>query len=300
MFLVKPKVELLAISGISTLPYEYNNPNPLIEYAGRTCYKSENKISDESTEIFIHNIELNAHYSVMEHSWEYKYYETFNVPIYPYLNYMSIDKGVVVAGNKRAFKECCFDQIKTSPLSFSDFYSEVFKQQAWNMLSASVKYICDRGVTHELVRHRPVSYSQESTRYCNYSKNKFNNELTFVIPPWLNVIKEGQYSNIVSAYKINEDIPKAGSVWMRHLFNVEETYMKLVTEHNWAAQEARSVLPNCLKTEIVVTTDLNQWKHMFSLRTSENPKAHVQIQEIMNPTKSEFMYVLPHEIFEGI
>lgn len=124
--------------------------------------------------------------------------------------------------------------------------------------NASLLFICDRGVTHELVRHRLVAYCQESTRYCNYSKDKFNNQLTFIEPP---------------------DLDKNSKIiWNFCCEYAEESYLKLI-EAGVSPQIARSVLPNSLKTEIVATANMREWRHIFKLRTSEF--SHPQIKEVM-------------------
>ena len=135
---------------------------------------------------------------------------------------------------------------------------------------ATVVITCDRGVTHEIVRHRIGSYSQESTRYCNYSKEKFGQEIT-VIEPYFFVGK-GTYLD-----------------WEDSCANSEILYMQLL-EDGATAQEARSVLPNSLKTEIVVTFNMREWRHFFKLRCSA--KAHPQIRQIAIPLLLEFQKCL--------
>ena len=144
--------------------------------------------------------------------------------------------------------------------------------------SISVRVICDRGVTHEIVRHRIASYSQESTRYCNYSKDKFDGELTFIKPCFWDEDDEN--------YRL----------WKEAMKQVEQTYMKLIL-CGASAQEARSVLPNSLKTEIVVTMNLREWRHFFRLRTSD--KAHPQMREIAKPILNEFSRLIP-VVFDDI
>lgn len=136
----------------------------------------------------------------------------------------------------------------------------------------TVRIICDRGVTHEIVRHRIASYSQESTRYCNYSKDKFDGELTFIKPCYWNEESEN--------YRL----------WEESMKQVEQTYMKMIFS-GATPQEARSVLPNSLKTEIVVSMNLREWRHFFCLRTSE--KAHPQMREIAIPILNEFRRLIP-------
>jgi thymidylate synthase (FAD) len=142
----------------------------------------------------------------------------------------------------------------------------------------TVKIICDRGVSHEIVRHRIASYSQESTRYCNYSKDKFGSELTFIKPIfWAETSEE---------YKI----------WSEEMKKAEDSYLKLISL-NASPEQARSVLPNSLKTEIVVTMNLREWRHFFKLRTSK--RAHPQMREISIPLLNKMKELLP-SIFEDI
>lgn len=177
-----------------------------IEKAGRTAYKSEDKITDESASHFIQMLINKKHLSVLEHAF------------------------------------------------------------------ITVRIICDRGVSHEIVRHRLASYTQESTRYCNYSKGKFGSEITVIAPCFWDENDE--------KYKL----------WIKAMTLVEETYNKLILL-GASAQEARSVLPNSLKTEIVVTMNLREWLHFFELRTTK--AAHPQMREIAIPLLKEFKKKLP-------
>ncbi len=142
----------------------------------------------------------------------------------------------------------------------------------------SVKIICDRGVTHEIVRHRIASYSQESTRYCNYTKDKFGNELTFIKPLFWD---EGD-----TCY----------TLWKEQMASIEKGYFALI-EAGATPEEARSVLPNSLKTEIVVTMNMREWRHFFRLRGSK--AAHPQIREIVRLLLPKFRELLP-DLFEDI
>lgn len=136
----------------------------------------------------------------------------------------------------------------------------------------TVRIICDRGVSHELVRHRIASYSQESTRYCNYSLDKHQNELTFIRP-----------------FFWNDDSEKF-HIWEDAMQIAEQSYLALIAK-GASPQEARSVLPNSLKTEIVVTMNIREWRHFFRLRTST--AAHPQMQEIAVPMLEQFKKVIP-------
>jgi thymidylate synthase (FAD) len=137
----------------------------------------------------------------------------------------------------------------------------------------TVKFICDRGVSHELVRHRIASFSQESTRYCNYSKGKFGNELTVIKP----------------CFWEENTIPY--TIWRDSIERIEQGYLSLV-EAGATAQQARSILPNSLKTEVVVTANPREWRHIFKMRTSK--AAHPQMQEITIPLLHEFQQKWPY------
>ena len=126
----------------------------------------------------------------------------------------------------------------------------------------TVKFTVDRGVSHEIVRHRLASYSQESTRYCNYSHGKFGGELTFIRPCFFDEDSE--------AYKL----------WLIAMQKIENYYIGLLNR-GATPQEARSVLPNSLKTELIMTANLREWRHFLELRTS--PAAHPQIREVAIP-----------------
>lgn len=123
----------------------------------------------------------------------------------------------------------------------------------------TVTIVCDRGISHEIVRHRIASFSQESTRYCNYANDKFGNELTFIKPCFWDE-NELKYQ-----------------LWKDQMQQIENTYNALI-KNNATPQEARSVLPNSLKTEIVVTMNIREWRHFFKLRTAKT--AHPQMREI--------------------
>ena len=134
----------------------------------------------------------------------------------------------------------------------------------------SCRFICDRGVTHEIVRHRLFSYAQESTRYCDYRGG-----VAIIIPPWLN-LREGEYK-ILADFKEQVNLMSPTGYWLQHKFCCESSYVHL-RNSGWSPQKARSELPNALKTEIVITGNLRQWIHFFKLRTTEG--AHPQMQEI--------------------
>ena len=205
MKIIKPSFEILT-------PIDKASIYKQIESIARTCYKSEDKITDESAPKMVKGLLKRNHLAMIEHA------------------------------------------------------------------HVSVKFICDRGVSHEIVRHRIASYAQESTRYCNYSQGKFGNEITVIKPLFFD---EGTPEYII---------------WEESCMQAEKAYNELI-EMGRSPQEARSVLPNSLKTEIVVTMNLREWIHFFNLRalgTTGSP--HPQMKEIAMMVLEEFSNQIP-EIF---
>ena len=150
-------------------------------------------------------------------------------------------------------------------------------------VDVTVKFTTDRAIANELVRHRLASYAQESTRYCNYSKDKFGGELTFVIPSWLN-IPEGDYSywdgDWVDMNKLKIQLPadeKATSSWLSAMNHADTTY-RILTNKGWTAEKARTVLPLSTKTEINMKANLREWRHFFKLRCHHT--AHPDIRAL--------------------
>ena len=214
MKLIKPSYQILS---------EIDKEKILInvERAGRTCYKSEDKITSGSAEKFVEMIISRGHESVLEHE------------------------------------------------------------------KLSILFVCDRGVSHELVRHRIASFSQESTRYCNYSKDKYDNQLTFIVPCWFTERDMGDLQHTASDTYLT---------WYDHMLESAKNY-RLLINYGWTPQQARSVLPNSLKTEIVVTANLREWRLILKQRTSK--AAHPQMRELMIPLLNELKNLLP-VIFKDI
>lgn len=162
----------------------------------------------------------------------------------------------------------------------------------------TVKFITDIGVAREFFRHRAFSMAQESTRYCNYSKDKFNNELTFIIPPWLN-LPEGQYIYWDNDWcdmnkmriQIGENNHDDINTFLWSLNNAQNDYNSLINK-DWKPQQARCVLPLNLKSEAIMTGFASDWKHFFKLRTSfiaATGAPHPQAAELANPLYLEFI-----------
>ena len=184
---------------------------------------------------------------------------------------------------EKCARVCYKSEGKTTADSASAFVSKIAKvfkhESVIEHCSVSVRFICDRGVSHELVRHRLAAFSQESTRYCNYGDDdKFGGEITVIYPAFFLVGSELHH------------------LWAEAMRKCEQVYMDLLA-HGATPQEARSVLPNSLKTEVVMTANLREWRHVFKLRTSS--KAHPQMQELMRPLLDKFQEVMP-ELFADI
>jgi len=233
MLLIRPSFEILTqIDRVAILKR--------IELAGRTCYKSEGRITEDSAPSFVKGIIESGHESVIEHA------------------------------------------------------------------SISVKFIVDRGVSHELVRHRIASYSQESTRFCDYIGSHmattitgcstygiiFGGHVCFVIPSWVRT----ELPEKMEDDAFSPDWEPSVGKWLSAMRTAEIAYQDL-RGMRWTPQQARSVLPNSLKTEIVTTMNLREWRHVLRLRTSK--RAHPQMREVMIPLLEELKKVLP-EVFQDV
>lgn len=180
-----------------------------------------------------------------------------------------------------AGRVCYKSEAKITPDSAAGFVRRILENGHESVLEhekLTARIVCDRGVSHEIVRHRIASYSQESTRYCNYSLDKFQNELTFIRPFFWN------------------DDPEKFRVWEEAMAAAERAYLALL-DLGATAQEARAVLPNSLKTELVMTMDLREWRHFFRLRAAA--AAHPQMREVAVPMLRAFREAAP-VIFDDI
>lgn len=170
--------------------------------------------------------------------------------------------------------------------------------------SATVKFITNRGVTHELVRHRLCAFGQESTRYVNYG----DKEMEFIRPVWIDPDYFDQFGREHDESLLHELADRVGSgegwpmpleMWTRACVNAEAEYNRLLNE-GWHPEQAREVLPNALKTEIVVTANYREWRHIFKLRAlGTTGKPHPQMQALMLPVLREFQERMP-ALFDGL
>lgn len=204
-----------------------------------------------------------------------------------------LDRDKILQSVERAGRTCYKSESKITKDSASEFVKKVIGQGHESVIeheSIGIRFVVDRGVTHELVRHRLCAFSQESTRYCDYS-----GEVAFVIPPWVN-INSDTYKTPEQHRSAYDSSCTNDYIWFSAMMAAEVAYKRL-RQGGWTPQQARSVLPNSLKTEIVCTANLREWRHIFKLRTSK--AAHPQMQEIMIPTCEELVQLLP-EIFSNL
>jgi thymidylate synthase (FAD) len=182
---------------------------------------------------------------------------------------------------ERCGRVCYKSEDKIADGSAEKFIAGIIKRDHGAVLehySFTVKFICDRGVSHEIVRHRMASYCQESTRYCNYSKDSFGNEITFIDPCF---------------YK-KDDLRRCN--WLIACSSAEGRYFELLAD-GATPQEARAVLPHSLKTELIMTANLREWRHFLKLRCSK--AAHPQIREVANLLLAQLKDAIP-VIFDDI
>ena len=202
--------------------HSFGDPK-FIEVAGRTCYKSEDKITEDSADRFIKMLIKKGHEAMIEH---------------------------------------CM---------------------------ASVCFTTNRGVSHELVRHRMASYAQESTRYVKYD----GDEMTFILPPWMDTRYLGRHDT-EKCYHMETKCPE--DAWLRHVARCALTYDELIQpcEDRWTPEQARGILPNDLKTEIIVTANFREWRHIFKLRAiGVTGRPHPHMVDLMTPLVFKFAELAP-------
>ena len=207
--------------------------------------------------------------------------------IKPYVELMQpIDGDEFLKSIERAGRVCYKSEDKITETSAPEFVKMLIERGHEAMIehapSISIKFVCDRGVTHEIVRHRLFSFAQESTRYVNHG----GKDIVFVLPCWF---QETYLTTTAMAYdfslqqedisELNHELTPAQEIWFRAMLNAETAYQLMIDE-KWTPQQARSVLPNSLKTEIIVTGNAREWRHFFKLRTAKD--AHLQMQEVAN------------------
>ena len=274
---------------------EEKDPYKMIELAGRTCYKSEDKITENSAKEFVDRMIKLGHGAMLEHGTIYlKIDKTEDGHLPParlywsdgnHKKYTRVRKhgnSIYVTTNLRVIVE----NNRLDDLQYQVDPTEHHEKRI------TAKFICDRGVSHEFVRHRVFSFAQESTRYCDYSKDKFGNDITYIIPSWLD-LPEGKYSNwdndwcdvseLKLLYPEVDNLSDPANCFLQSIKNAEYYYFMLINR-GWKPQQARQVLPNATKTELVMTGFESDWEHFFELRCSG--AAHPDAKKLADELKS--------------
>lgn len=274
---------------------EEKDPYKMIELAGRTCYKSEDKITENSAKEFVDRMIKLGHGAMLEHGTIYlKIDKTEDGHLPParlywsdgnHKKYTRVRKhgnSIYVTTNLRVIVE----NNRLDDLQYQVEPTEHHEKRI------TAKFICDRGVSHEFVRHRVFSFAQKSTRYCDYSKDKFGNDITYIIPSWLD-LPEGKYSNwdndwcdvseLKLLYPEVDNLSDPANCFLQSIKNAEYYYFMLINR-GWKPQQARQVLPNATKTELVMTGFESDWEHFFELRCSG--AAHPDAKKLADELKS--------------
>lgn len=283
MRLIKPKVEIINQEpGVEGL-FKH------MELCARTCYKSEDKITEDSARKFIDNVIVaRGHTAMLEHGTVY-----LKIPygIMYDTGYFSneaiatkyIDNPYSIVQNSQIYDYWCVTSNYRVLLQngWLDDLQYLCEPTEYHVRRITVRFICDMGVAREFCRHRVFSFAQESTRYCNYSKAKFGKELNCIIPRWYKNMFEGNSYNIELCHTydltISEGLSRTEAAWIQAMCEAESTYFGLLTEGE-PAQQARNVLPLALKTELIMTGTDEQWAGFFNLRCARD--AHPQAREL--------------------
>ena len=289
-----------------------------IELAGRTCYKSEDKITEDSAKGFVERMIQSGHGAMLEHGTVYltipgehepdewgranvfvnykgSYrYNKYSKVVYEYWEQEPV--GTQCEFCKKIPRSRLHITTNLRVLVENDWLDDlqyISEPTEYHEKRHTVKFICDRGVSHEFVRHRVFSFAQESTRYCNYSKDKFGNEITYILPCWMDELQVGSFNSVEIVEQVqninefdctNKELSEI--YFMECLAKAELNYDNLI-RLGWKAQEARAILPNALKTELIMTGFESDWKHFFELRDAGS--AHPQAKELAQPLHEEFI-----------
>lgn len=288
MRLIKPSFEILdqqcGLEGI------YKQ----IEIAGRTCYKSEDKITEDSAKEFVDRMIKSGHGAMLEHGTVYlaipisewrctdDYRDSYISNPYSNVNDSLVDwennEGTVyITTNFRVLVEN----------GWLDDLQYICEPTEYHEKRITVKFITDQGILREFTRHRVFSFAVESTRYCNYSKNRFSHEITFIQPNWISD-KDIENYHMDFGYFTDQDTNHITAVnrFMSALKNAEYFYMELI-KLGWKPQQARNILPLATKCDMVMTGFVSDWKHFFELRDATS--AHPQAQELAHSLHETFI-----------
>lgn len=257
MRLIKPSLEI-----IEQQP-ELEGIYKQIELAGRTCYKSEDKITEDSAKAFVDRMIKSGHGAMLEHGTVYlaiprkSVITRYNTNKYSKVNYNSTSNVEYVTTNLRVLVEN----------GWLDDLKYICEPTEYHEKRITVKWTLDRVTGESFLRHRVFSFARESTRYCNYSKNKFGNELTFIIPTWIDTITDGDtfsYDTHIKEWQKSEDANTSN--FLQSIAWAEKNYLTLI-RNGWKPQQARQVLPFSIHSPLVMTGFESDWKGFFALRS---------------------------------
>ena len=264
-----------------------------IERAGRTCYKSEDKITEDSAKEFVDRMIKSGHGAMLEHGTVYLAMPTETmIPIEangwgkytknPYSKGFRVcdvngQKRVVITTNLRVLVEN----------GWLDDLQYICEPTEYHEKRVTVKFITDQGILREFTRHRVFSFAVESTRYCNYSKNRFSHEITFIQPNWISD-KDVENYHMDFGYFTDQDTNHITAVnrFISALKNAEYFYMELI-KLGYKPQQARNILPLATKCDMVMTGFVSDWGHFFELRDAAS--AHPQAQELAHSLHETFI-----------
>ena len=274
-----------------------------IEIAGRTCYKSEDKITEDSAEKFVQKMIDSKHGAMLEHGTVYLLASTYDPIDYAFYDTNPYSKCIIYGGNYYITTNY---RVLVENKKLDDLKYICQLPTIWHELRVSVRFICSRAITHELVRHRVFSFGQESQRYCAYNKDKFGNQITFIIPQWIYDVRN-ELATCVDPLTLEHQtylkdltgeslvrqlgcLDRTVAAWYNRLQDLEKDYLWMLNTdegYKLKPQEARGLLPNDCKTEIVMTGFLSDWDHFFDLRCA--PSAHPDMQKLAN--ELEYIFV---------
>lgn len=264
-----------------------------IERSGRTCYKSEDKITEDSAKEFVDRMIKSGHGAMLEHGTVYLAMPTETmIPIeangwgkYTRNPYSKGFKMCDINGQKRVAITTNLRVLVEN--SWLDDLQYICESTEYHEKRITVKFITDQGILREFTRHRVFSFAVESTRYCNYSKDKFSHEITFIQPNWISD-KDIENYHIDFGYFIDQDANHITAVnrFMSALKSAEYFYMELI-KLGWKPQQARNILPLATKCDMVMTGFVSDWLHFFELRDATS--AHPQAQELAHSLHETFI-----------
>ena len=278
MRLIKPSYSIIEPTG-----YTIDDMYKSIELAGKVSHKSEHTIKEGSAKDFVDRMIKLGHGTTLEFGTVYLYIKGIdetNIDKYRFNKYSKVVEGRLdhfyVTSNYRVLVEN----------NWLDDLKYLCEPTEYHHKRYTVKFICDRAIANEIVRHRRFSFLQESTRYCNYSKGKFNGELTFIHPLWMYHQESGDYGDLGNLKNKNHGNKDGTFFEFIKALQYAEYYYFILLREGWKPEQARNVLPLSLKTELYMCGFAEDWEKFFELRCAAN--AHPQARELAIPLREEF------------